>query len=122
MPPAERRDWSSGVVRSVLPNGLTVLIHPDPTAPAVSVVIHVRAGFFDEPDRWQGISHVLEHMFFKGTPTRGVGQIALETKALGGYLNAYTSYDATTYYVVLPAAGFRHLGRHRHGAGQTGDD
>ena len=107
MPPAERRDWSSGVVRSVLPNGLTVLIHPDPTAPAVSVVIHVRAGFFDEPDRWQGISHVLEHMFFKGTPTRGVGQIALETKALGGYLNAYTSYDATTYYVVLPAAGFR---------------
>ncbi len=114
MPPAERRvpsaegrDWSTGVVRSVLPNGLTVLIHPDPTAPAVSVVIHVRAGFFDEPDRWQGISHVLEHMFFKGTPARGVGQIASETKALGGYLNAYTSYDATTYYVVLPAAGFR---------------
>ncbi len=107
MPSAERREWSSGVVREVLPNGLTVLIHPDPTAPAVSVVIHVRAGFFDEPDRWQGISHVLEHMFFKGTPTRGVGQIASETKALGGYLNADTSYDATTYYVVLPAAGFR---------------
>ena len=84
VPSAERRAWSAGVVRRVLPNGLTVLITPDPSAPAVSVVIHVRAGFFDEPDRWQGISHVLEHMFFKGTPTRGVGQIASETKALGG--------------------------------------
>ena len=107
VPSTERRAWSDGVVRRVLPNGLTVLITPDPSAPAVSVVIHVRAGFFDEPDRWQGISHVLEHMFFKGTPTRGVGQIASETKALGGYLNASTGYDATTYYVVLPPDGFR---------------
>ena len=99
--------WFAGVVRRVLPNGLTVLVQPDPTAPAVAVVTHVRAGFFDEPDHWQGISHVLEHMFFKGTATRGVGQIASDTKALGGYLNAYTSYDATTYYVVLPPDGFR---------------
>ena len=48
--------------------------------------------------------HVLEHMFFKGTPTRGVGQIARETKAAGGYLNASTTYDHTTYFMVLPAA------------------
>ena len=58
-----------------------------------------KAGFFDEPDRWVGISHVLEHMFFKGTPTRGPGQIARETKAAGGYLNASTSYDHTSYFV-----------------------
>lgn len=100
------RSWTAGVRRRRLDNGLTVLVQPDPAAPAVAVVTHVRAGFFDEPDRWQGISHVLEHMFFKGTPTRGVGQIAAETKALGGYLNASTSYDATSYYVVLPASGF----------------
>src|SRR5690606_32920642 len=68
------------------------------------VVTHVKAGFFDEPDAWTGISHVLEHMFFKGTPTRGVGQIARETKSAGGYLNASTTYDHTSYYVVLPAA------------------
>ena len=98
--------WTAGVRRAVLPNGLTVLAQHDPDAPAVGVVTHVRAGFFDEPDHWQGISHVLEHMFFKGTPTRGPGLIASETKALGGYLNASTSYDATSYYVVLPAAGF----------------
>ncbi len=87
----------------VLPNGLTLLVQRDPTAPAVAVVSHVRAGFFDEPDRLSGVSHVLEHMLFKGTPTRGVGQIAQETKAAGGYLNAATSYDHTTYYAVLPA-------------------
>lgn len=98
--------WTDGVSRTILDNGLTVLTQFDPDVPAVAVVTHVKAGFFDEPDHWQGISHVLEHMFFKGTPTRGVGQIAAETKALGGYLNAATAYDWTSYYVVLPVEGF----------------
>ncbi|MBM3898845.1 MAG: insulinase family protein [Gemmatimonadetes bacterium] len=66
----------------------------------------MKAGYFDEPDDVIGIAHVLEHMYFKGTPTRGVGQIARETKAAGGYLNAGTIYDHTHYYVVLPSAGF----------------
>jgi zinc protease len=98
------KSWTAGVVREVLPNGLTLLAQRDPSAPAVAVVTHVKAGFFDEPDRWAGISHVLEHMFFKGTPTRGVGEVARQTKAAGGYLNAGTAYDYTTYYVTLPAA------------------
>jgi zinc protease len=97
--------WTAGAERAVLPNGLTVLVQPMPDAPAAAIVTRVRAGFFDEPDRWAGISHVLEHMFFKGTPTRGVGEIARATKAAGGYLNAATSYDYTTYYAVLPARG-----------------
>jgi zinc protease len=96
--------WTAGVHREVLPNGLTLLVQRDDSAPAVAVVTHVRAGFFDEPDHWVGISHVLEHMFFKGTPTRGPGAIARETKAAGGYLNASTSYDGTSYFVVLPAS------------------
>ena len=58
--------WTSGVTKHVLPNGLTVLAHRDDSAPVVAVVAHVRAGYFDEPDEWVGISHVLEHMFFKG--------------------------------------------------------
>ncbi len=95
--------WTDGVRREILPNGLTLLVQRDPAAPAAAVVTHVKAGFFDEPDRWQGISHVLEHMFFKGTERRGPGDIARETKSAGGYLNAGTSYDYTTYYVVLPA-------------------
>jgi zinc protease len=95
--------WTAGVRRRVLPNGLTILVQPEPSAPAAAVITHVRAGFFDEPDRWAGISHVLEHMFFKGTPSRGVGEVARQTKAAGGYLNAGTSYDYTMYYTVLPA-------------------
>src|SRR5215216_2286602 len=96
--------WTKGIHREVLPNGLTLLVQPDHSAPVVAVVTHVKAGFFDEPDRWIGISHVLEHMFFKGTQRRGVGAIARETKAAGGYLNAGTGYDHTSYFTVLPAS------------------
>ena len=53
-----------------------------------------------------GLAHALEHMFFKGTRKRGVGEIAKETKASGGYLNAHTIYDNTVYYTVLPSSGF----------------
>jgi zinc protease len=97
--------WTDRVRREVLPNGLTVLVQREVSAPVAAVITHVKAGFFDEPDRWQGISHVLEHMFFKGTGRRGPGDIARETKAAGGYLNAGTGYDHTSYYVVLPASG-----------------
>jgi zinc protease len=99
--------WTSGVRRHVLPNGLTLLIQRDASAPVAAVVTHVEAGFFDEPDRWMGISHVLEHMFFKGTVRRGPGAIARETKAAGGYLNASTTYDHTSYFVVLPSANLQ---------------
>ena len=97
---------STSIHRSVLPNGLTVLIQEDHSAPVVAIVTHVKVGYFDETDAESGLSHALEHMFFKGTPTRGVGDIAKETKALGGYLNAHTIYDHTGYYTVLPSARF----------------
>jgi len=95
----------ASVVREVLPNGLTVLLRRDDTAPVVAIVTHVKAGYFDETDDIVGIAHVLEHMYFKGTPTRGVGVIAKETKGSGGYLNASTIYDHTVYYTVLPSSG-----------------
>ena len=94
------------VVRHTLPNGLRVLVRRDASAPVVAVNTYVNAGYFDEPDPVAGVAHVLEHMFFKGTPRRGVGEIAKQTKARGGYLNAHTIYDHTSYYAVLPASGF----------------
>src|SRR5206468_10355975 len=97
----------ASVIRSRLSNGLTVLIRRDRSAPVVAIVTYVSAGYFDETDDVVGIAHVLEHMYFKGTPTRGVGEIAKQTKAVGGYLNAATIYDHTSYYTVLPASGFR---------------
>jgi zinc protease len=96
----------NSVHRTVLPNGLTVLVQQDRSAPVVAIVTTVKAGYFDETDEQQGLSHALEHMFFKGTEKRGVGDIAKETKASGGFLNAHTIYDHTTYYAVLPSSGF----------------
>src|SRR5436309_4647834 len=96
----------SSVHRSTLPNGLTVLIQEDHSAPVVAIVTYVKAGYFDETDDENGLAHALEHMFFKGTERRGVGDIAKETKASGGYLNAHTIYDNTAYYTVLPSSSF----------------
>jgi zinc protease len=87
-----------------LDNGLTLVVREDHSVPVVAIVTHVRAGYFNEPDRLVGISHVLEHMYFKGTERRGAGEIAKETKAGGGYLNAGTIYDHTSYYTVLPSS------------------
>jgi len=97
---------AASVLRTRLANGLTVLIRRDRSAPVVAIVTYVCAGYFDESDDIVGIAHVLEHMYFKGTPSRGVGEIAKETKAVGGYLNAATIYDHTVYYTVLPSSGF----------------
>ncbi len=96
----------ASVNRRTLANGLRVLVRRDATAPVTAIVTYVNAGYFDETDDVVGISHVLEHMFFKGTPTRGVGDIARQTKAVGGYLNAATIYDHTLYYAVVPSSGF----------------
>jgi len=95
----------SPVHENRLSNGLRLLVCEDRRAPVVAIVTHVRAGYFDESDEEVGISHVLEHMFFKGTDRRGPGDMARETKALGGYLNAGTIYDRTSYYTVVPASG-----------------
>jgi zinc protease len=63
-----------------LDNGLSVVVREDHSAPVVAIVTHVKAGYFDEPEPIVGISHVLEHMYFKGTERRGAGDIARETR------------------------------------------
>lgn len=99
---------TEGVLRRTLPNGLTVLVKPIEDAPAVAVVTWVKTGYFHEPDELAGISHVLEHMYFNGTPSRpGPEDIGRETRGYGGQLNAGTIYDHTSYYVVLPRERWR---------------
>src|SRR5919197_3197889 len=97
------REDQGQTTKVVLKNGLTVVIREQQAVPLVSVTTYVKAGYFDEDDRISGISHVIEHMFFKGTSKRPVGELARQTKALGGYLNAYTYYDRTVYHTVVPA-------------------
>src|SRR6266705_3486916 len=52
-----------------------------------------------------GLSHVLEHMLFKGTTTRAAGRIDQEVQDAGGYMNAYTSFDRTVYWINVPNTG-----------------
>jgi zinc protease len=93
---------TNGLWREQLPNDVTLLVQRRRTAPVAALVSHIRAGFLDEPDELVGMSHVLEHMLFKGTPSLAPGELAQRTKALGGTLNAYTSYDRTVYYASVP--------------------
>lgn len=95
---------TTNVEKTILSNGLTVLVKESHAAPVVAVLAHVHVGYFNEPDRWNGLSHVVEHMFFKGTRKRpGKEQIAQEVRALGGTINASTYYEETSYYIVLPS-------------------
>lgn len=89
--------------RHLLDNGMRIIIKEVHSAPIVAVDIWVGTGAADERTNEIGISHFLEHMFFKGTEKRPAGQMDLEIKSLGGYNNAATSYDYTHYYVVLPS-------------------
>lgn len=84
-----------------LPNGLTVVIQEDHSAPVVAIQYWVRAGSRTESDREAGITHLIEHMIFKGTPSRPVGEVARAIEAVGGVINAYTSFDYTVYHVTI---------------------
>src|ERR1700738_1457678 len=95
----------NSVHKTVLPNGLTVLVQEDRSAPVVAIVTYVKAGYFDETDDQQGLAHALEHMFFKGTAQSGAGATARERRASGGLLNAQTIYDHPPYSTVLPSSG-----------------
>lgn len=89
--------------KTVLDNGLTVLITPMPSSETVSVYAFVRSGSATEGNfMGMGISHFLEHMLFKGTKRRMVGEIAKEVKALGGTINASTDLDYTMYTLDVP--------------------
>jgi predicted Zn-dependent peptidase len=81
----------------MLPNGLTVLSEHMPGVRSVAFGAWVRAASLHESRDKMGVSHLLEHMVFKGTEKRSAKQIALELEALGGSLDAYTSREHTVY-------------------------
>jgi len=91
----------SPVHETILANGLKVLIQEVRTAPVVSFMVWYRVGSRNETSGITGISHLLEHMMFKGTPTYGKGEIARVLQRHGASFNAGTSLDYTCYYEVL---------------------
>lgn len=96
--------WNESVERTVLANGLTLLIKPDPASTIASVQVWVKTGSIHEGGKLgAGLSHYLEHMLFKGTERREGREISTVVQAHGGYINAYTTFDRTVYYIDIPA-------------------
>jgi zinc protease len=97
-----------GVKLTTFENGLIVIVREDHSAPVVSAQAWCMAGSIHE-GKWlgAGLSHVLEHMLFKGTTTRPGSRIDQEVQEAGGYMNAYTSFDRTVYHIDVPNTGAR---------------
>ncbi len=91
---------------SHLPNGLGIIDKEDHSAPVASVQVWIETGSIHE-DRHlgAGMSHILEHMLFKGTEKRSCSEIAQAIQDAGGYINAYTSFDRTVYWIDIPSKG-----------------
>jgi zinc protease len=98
-PPNSAHKWT-------LPNGLTIIVQEDHSAPVASVQAWCATGSTDEDQHLgAGLSHILEHMLFKGTKTRGKNVIAQKIQDVGGYINAYTSFDRTVFWIDVPKDG-----------------
>jgi zinc protease len=100
-------EFPAGTARKwVLPDGLTLIVQEDHSAPVASVQAWCETGSIDEDKHLgAGLSHILEHMLFKGTATRSPSQIAQKIQDAGGYINAYTSYDRTVFWIDIPCKG-----------------
>ena len=83
--------------RTAAPNGITVLSEREPSVRSVAIGVWVRTASAHEPRPKMGVSHLLEHMVFKGTERRTAQEIALSLESRGGSLDAYTSRDTTAY-------------------------
>lgn len=88
--------------RTQLPSGLRVVTDSLPQLRSVAIGFWVGTGARDEDDRLFGASHFLEHLLFKGTPTRSALDIAEAVESVGGEMNAFTGHEYTTYYVRVP--------------------
>jgi len=92
------------IERRVLDNGLVAIVKPDHSSAVASVQVWVRTGSIHEgPWSGGGLSHFLEHMLFKGTDRRAGREISALIQEHGGYINAYTTFDRTVYYIDLPS-------------------
>ena len=92
--------------RTRLESGVALLVREMPRASAANVAIWCRTGSAHEPPDRGGISHFLEHMYFKGTERFGRGEMDRVIKGLGGYINAATSVESTNYLASVPADNY----------------
>ena len=93
------------MIKSKLKNGIKVIVEKKKSE-SVVIELQVNVGANNENDSNRGISHLIEHMLFEGTKKRKAHEISNEIERLGGELNAFTSHDRTSYYVVVPRKNF----------------
>ena len=93
----------ANITSYTLKNGLKIIVKPDNRAPVVVSMVWYKVGSADEPGGITGISHVLEHMMFKGTKTFGPGHFSKKIASIGGKENAFTNRDYTAYFEILRA-------------------
>ena len=104
------RLFKAPVERHVLDNGLTLVHRPDFSSEVVSVQVWVKTGSIHEDGLiGSGLSHYLEHLLFKGTARRDGKSISREVHAMGGGINAYTTFDRTVYYIDAPSQAFTQM-------------
>ena len=94
-----------------LPNGLQVIVKEDHRAPSVVHMVWYRVGSMDEKDGTSGVAHMLEHMMFKGTKTLKAGEFNRRVADAGGRDNAFTNYDYTAYFQIVPKAALPEMMR-----------
>lgn len=87
--------------KTILKNGLRVVTEKNPYAQSISLGIWIDVGSGDEMKEENGISHFIEHMFFKGTRSRSAKKIASSLESRGGILNAFTSREQTCYHAII---------------------
>lgn len=98
---------SARPVKKVLPNGLTVLVLENHAAPVVAVRMYVKTGsIYEGQYLGAGISHLFEHNLSEGTTTRTKQQVNQDVQGIGGYSNAYTTYDVTAYHITTASSFF----------------
>ena len=87
--------------RQTLPNGLTVITEQMPHIRSVSIGIWLKSGSRDEESEWNGISHFIEHMVFKGTETRSAEAIARQVDSIGGNMDAFTAKECICFNIKV---------------------
>jgi len=91
-----------GVFETILPSGTRILSERIDSVRSVATGLWFRSGSAHEPPELGGISHLLEHMVFKGTERRSARELALEIEGLGGSLDAYTAHEHTSFMARVP--------------------
>ena len=98
--------WAGDYTVQKLPNGQTVVVYEIKNNPLVTIDTWIKTGSINETDKNNGVSHFLEHLFFKGTKAHPTGEFDRILESKGAIVNAATSKDFTHYYITIPSEYF----------------